>query len=121
MKSIRGAIAVVDNNELSIISSAKSLILSVMKENNITEEDIVFALFTVTQDLDQAFPAKAFRELGMNSIAAIDTVAPNIGSFSDSEITFICISDVCALAEKHVIIVSIALNMYLFIENVNIN
>ena len=78
MKSIRGAIAVVDNNELSIISSAKSLILSVMKENNITEEDVVFALFTVTQDLDQAFPAKAFRELGMNSIAAIDTVAPNI-------------------------------------------
>lgn len=78
MKSIRGAIAVVDNNESSIISSAKSLILSVMKENNITEEDVVFALFTVTKDLDQAFPAKAFRELGMNSIAAIDAVAPNI-------------------------------------------
>ena len=78
MKSIRGAIAVVDNNEASIISSAKSLILSVMNENNITEEDVVFALFTVTQDLDQAFPAKAFSELGRKSIAAIDAVAPKI-------------------------------------------
>ena len=78
MKSIRGAIAVVDNNDSSIISSAKSLILSIMEENDITEEDVVFALFTVTQDLDQAFPAKAFRELGMDSVAAIDTVAPNI-------------------------------------------
>ena len=83
MKSIRGAIAIVDNNEISIISSAKSLILSVMNENNITEEDIVFALFTVTQDLDRAFPAKAFRELGMNSIAAIDTLAPNINDDLD--------------------------------------
>ena len=64
MKSIRGAIAVVDNNESSIISSAKSLILSVMEENDITE----------------TFPAKAFRELGMTSIAAIDTLAPNINS-----------------------------------------
>ena len=78
MKSIRGAIAVVDNNESSIISSAKLLILSVMEENDITEEDVVFAFFTVTKDLDQAFPAKAFRELGMQTIAAIDTVAPNI-------------------------------------------
>ncbi len=78
MKSIRGAIAVVKNNESSIISSAKSLVLSVMKENEITEEDVVFALFTVTQDLDQAFPAKAFRELGMETVAAIDTVAPNV-------------------------------------------
>lgn len=78
MKSIRGAIAVVENNELNIISSAKSLILAVMKENDITEEDIVFALFTTTHDLDQAFPAKAFRELGMVSVAVIDTVAPKI-------------------------------------------
>ena len=78
MKSIRGAVAVVKNNESSIISSAKSLVLSVMKENEITEEDVVFALFTVTQDLDQAFPAKAFRELGMETVAAIDTVAPNV-------------------------------------------
>ena len=78
MKSIRGAIAVVENNELSIVASSKTLILSVMKENDIAEEDIIFALFTVTHDLDQAFPAKAFRELGMHSIAVVDTVAPTI-------------------------------------------
>jgi len=40
MKSIRGAVAVVKNNESSIISSAKSLVLSVMKENELTEEDM---------------------------------------------------------------------------------
>ena len=69
--------------------------------------------------LKVAIPSKSVTAPFSNSSKY--TVAPNIGSFSDSEITFICISDVCALAEKHVIIVSIALNMYLFIENVNIN
>ncbi len=39
---------------------------------------IVFALFTVTKDLTTAFPAKAFRELGMMSIPALDAKAPEI-------------------------------------------
>ena len=49
-----------------------------MNVNNLKEEDIVFALFTVTSDLNTAFPAKAFRELGMMSIPALDTKAPEI-------------------------------------------
>ena len=78
MKSIRGAIAVVENTDESIVNASKSLINSIMNVNNLTEEDIVFALFTVTNDLNTAFPAKAFRELGMMSISALDTKAPEI-------------------------------------------
>ena len=78
MKSIRGAIAVVENNEESIISSSKKLINEILIKNAITENDIEFAIFTVTSDISEAFPAKAFRELEMTSVAAIDTLAPNI-------------------------------------------
>jgi chorismate mutase len=78
MKSIRGAIAVVENNEESIMSSAKELINEILIKNSITENDIEFAIFTVTPDISKAFPAKAFRELEMTSVAAIDTLAPNI-------------------------------------------
>ena len=78
MKSIRGAIAVVENNEESIISSSKKLINEILIKNAITENDIEFAIFTVTSDISEAFPAKAFRELEMTSVAAIDTFAPNI-------------------------------------------
>ena len=46
----------------------------------ISENDIEFVIFTVTSDITEAFPAKAFREIGMTSIAAIDTLAPNINS-----------------------------------------
>ena len=80
MKSIRGAIAVVENNEESILSSSKKLINEILINNAITENDIEFVIFTVTSDITEAFPAKAFRELGMTSIAAIDTLAPNINS-----------------------------------------
>ena len=80
MKSIRGAIAVVENNEDSIMSSSKKLINEILINNAITENDIEFVIFTVTSDITEAFPAKVFREIGMTSIAAIDTLAPNITS-----------------------------------------
>ena len=78
MKSIRGAIAVVKNNEDSIMSSSKKLVNEILIRNAITENDIEFAIFTVTSDISEAFPAKVFRELEMSSVAAIDTLAPNI-------------------------------------------
>ena len=78
MKSIRGAIAVVENSEESIIDASKRLILEILDKNNLIEDDIVSALFTVTNDLNEAFPAKAFRELNMTSISALDALAPDI-------------------------------------------
>ena len=78
MKSIRGAIAVVENNQDSILDSSKLLLSEIFEQNSITEDDIESAIFTVTKELTKAFPAKAFRELGMFSVAAIDTLAPDI-------------------------------------------
>lgn len=78
MKSIRGAIAVVENSEESIIDASKRLILEILDKNNLIEDDIVSALFTVTNDLNSAFPAKAFRELNMTSVSALDALAPDI-------------------------------------------
>ncbi len=63
MKSIRGAIAVVENNEESIMSSSKKLINEILINNAINENDIEFVIFTVTSDITEAFPAKAFRDL----------------------------------------------------------
>jgi len=78
MKSIRGAIAVVENNYQDILDSSKLLINTILKQNKINESEIINVIFTVTSDLTKAFPAKAFRELGMNSVSALDTSAPNI-------------------------------------------
>ena len=47
MKSIRGAIAVVENNEESIISSSKKLINEILIKNEITENDIELSLIHI--------------------------------------------------------------------------
>ena len=60
------------------MSSSKKLVNEILIRNAITENDIEFAIFTVTSDISVAFPAKVFRELEMTSVAAIDTLAPNI-------------------------------------------
>ena len=60
------------------MSSSKKLVNEILIKNAITENDIEFAIFTVTSDISKAFPAKVFRELEMTSVAAIDTLAPDI-------------------------------------------
>jgi len=61
MKSIRGAIAVVENNYQDILDSSKLLINTILEQNKINESEIINVIFTVTSDLTKAFPAKAFR------------------------------------------------------------
>lgn len=61
MKTIRGAITA--ENTLEGIKEATSELLStILKENNIKKEDILFANFSATKDINKAYPAKFARE-----------------------------------------------------------
>ncbi|SHE54873.1 cytidylate kinase [Caldanaerobius fijiensis DSM 17918] len=62
--SIRGAISVEDNKKEDIINAAKMLINEIINSNNIDPSQIVDILFSVTKDLDDAYPAPAIRSLG---------------------------------------------------------
>ena len=57
MKSIRGAIAVVENNQDSILDSSKLLLSEIFEQNSITEDDIESAIFTVTNCLLYTSPS----------------------------------------------------------------
>ncbi|MBS4539942.1 chorismate mutase [Clostridium sp. D2Q-11] len=63
--SIRGAITVEENNNEHIILNTKTLLNQLIMENNIQSEDIISILFTATEDLNEAYPAKAAREIGL--------------------------------------------------------
>ena len=78
MNGIRGAIAKVENTENDILESTKELFNTIVENNNLDISKIVSVIFTVTNDLDAAFPAKALRELGHYQLSAIDTKAPNV-------------------------------------------
>ena len=57
-KGIRGAITVEANTEAAIKAATVELLNEMIAQNNLTQEKISHVIFTVTTDLNAAFPAK---------------------------------------------------------------
>jgi chorismate mutase len=64
VRGIRGAVTVTENSRTAIITATEQLLNLIAGENQVGSEDIVSILFSVTADLDAAFPAEAARRLG---------------------------------------------------------
>ncbi|UOQ93578.1 chorismate mutase [Halobacillus shinanisalinarum] len=63
IRGVRGATTVDKNDGEAIIEKAHELMLAVIKQNDIKAENVTSVFFTVTADLDGAFPAKSLRKL----------------------------------------------------------
>lgn len=69
-KGIRGAITVEDNSADAIKSATLELLSEMIGVNEIDTEMISHVIFTLTDDLNAAFPAKFARlDLGWNNVA----------------------------------------------------
>lgn len=66
-RGIRGATTVDANTAKSIYASTKQLLREMIKANYVDKSDIASIIFTVTDDLNAAFPAKAARDMGMSN------------------------------------------------------
>jgi chorismate mutase len=66
--AVRGAVVADANDEASILSATGELMSEVMRRNDIGPDHMVSVIFTVTEDLDGAFPAAAARDLGLNTV-----------------------------------------------------
>lgn len=71
MRGIRGATQVSQNTVEAIEDAVGEMCLEVCRRNQIQPSDIVWAIFTVTHDLDADFPARAARASGWNSVPMI--------------------------------------------------
>ena len=67
-RGIRGATTVMNNTEEEICRATKELLEHLVSENKLQLGDIASALFTLTEDLDACFPAKAAREIGWEEV-----------------------------------------------------
>jgi len=67
-RGIRGATTVKDNNADEIISATRELLGKIVDENSIGTGDIAAVFFSVTPDLNRAFPAKAARDMGWMNV-----------------------------------------------------
>ena len=63
-RGIRGAINVETNEEAAIIAATRELLEQIVAANGLVVDDVSYAIFTATPDLDAAYPARAAREMG---------------------------------------------------------
>ena len=62
-RGVRGATTVARNDAAAITERTLELLRTLVDSNGIRPEDVAFAIFTVTADLDAEFPAVAVRAL----------------------------------------------------------
>ena len=84
VRAIRGAVQVEADDRDAILEATAELVTAVMSRNDLTPDDVISVLFTVTPDLTAEFPALDFppglrsRFNGSNST----TTAPRSGAWS---------------------------------------
>jgi chorismate mutase len=71
LQGIRGATTVSQNDATEILAATDELLHALIEANELQPDDIVSALFTVTRDLDAAFPARAAEDFGWNIVALL--------------------------------------------------
>ncbi len=72
-RGIRGAITVDENTEAAITSAAWRLTQAMMDANQVEVEEIACIIFSVTADLDAAFPAAGARIAGLTTTPLFST------------------------------------------------
>ena len=68
VRAIRGAIQIDADDRDAILEGTAELVTAVMTRNDLTPDDVISVLFTVTQDLTAEFPALAARKLGFHAV-----------------------------------------------------
>jgi chorismate mutase len=78
VRGIRGATTADANTREAILSATRELLTAIVDANDLRVDDIASVYFTMTPDLDAAFPARAARNLGWTETALIDAQAPRV-------------------------------------------
>ena len=69
MICVRGATTVEKNEVNDILQATKEMLECIIKKNELELSDIIQIQFTMTKDLDAAYPAVAAREIGITQAA----------------------------------------------------
>ena len=67
--AVRGATVAAENSAEAIYEATRELLSQLIEANEIEEQDVAAAYFTMTPDLNACFPAAAARQLGWNNTA----------------------------------------------------
>ena len=68
LRAVRGATTVEADAPEAIREATRALLVELLGRNGLRPDDVVSALFTMTEDLTSEFPARAARELGWQDV-----------------------------------------------------
>jgi chorismate mutase len=71
VRAVRGATTVDADNPEAIRERVVALLEQVLKQNGLSEGDIISILFTATEDIVSTFPATAARSMGLGAVPLI--------------------------------------------------
>jgi len=71
VRAVRGATTVDADTPESIRERVVALLEQVLKQNGLSEDDIISILFTATEDIVSTFPATAARSMGLGAVPLI--------------------------------------------------
>ena len=64
IRAVRGANTAAENSREAILAATRELLQALIEANRLEASAVIAATFSVTADLDQAYPAEAARSLG---------------------------------------------------------
>ncbi len=71
-RGVRGATTVERNERGAILEATRELLGALVRANGIDPCELASAIFSLTPDLDAAFPAEAARQLGWGQVPLLD-------------------------------------------------
>jgi chorismate mutase len=71
VRAVRGATTVDADSPEAIRERVVALLEQVLKQNGLSEDDIISILFTATEDIVSTFPATAARSMGLGAVPLI--------------------------------------------------
>ncbi|HEY6622464.1 MAG TPA: chorismate mutase [Acidimicrobiales bacterium] len=71
VRAVRGATTVDADTPEAIRERVVALLEQVLKQNGLSEDDIISILFTATEDIVSTFPATAARSMGLGAVPLI--------------------------------------------------
>jgi chorismate mutase len=68
VRAVRGAVQIGGHDRDDILAGTAELVTEVMGRNELSTDDVISVVFTVTPDLTAEFPALAARKLGFQEV-----------------------------------------------------
>lgn len=71
VRALRGATTADENTKESVIEATIEMLEEMLDRNDVPTEDIIFIVFTATEDITAEFPAAASRKIGLSHIPVL--------------------------------------------------